>query len=130
MAGLGGTGPPPDPLPIFEALGNSTRLQMLELMASHKEICVCELVQILGLSQSGVSSHLTVLRRAGIVTSRKEGLWVFYGVDQEAIQQAFAALETDLLQLLELAAAEDPDARLREKIGKDTCCASAASKRG
>jgi ArsR family transcriptional regulator len=119
---------PPNPVQVFEALGNSTRLQMLEIMASHKEICVCELVQMTGLSQSGISSHLTVLRRAGIVQSRKEGLWVFYAVDLDALRQAFASVDADLARRLELSANEDPHARLREKVEKGICCPTSASK--
>jgi ArsR family transcriptional regulator len=118
----------PDPVRVFEALGNSTRLQMLEIMASHKEICVCELVQITGLSQSGISSHLTVLRHAGIVRSRKEGLWVFYAVDLDALRQAFAAVDADLARRLELSANENPHARLRDKIEHGVCCPTSASK--
>ena len=117
-----------NPLPILEALGNNVRLQMLELMASHKEICVCELVQILGLSQSGISSHLTVLRRSGLVRSRKEGLWVFYAVDLEALREAFAEVESGLFRLAALAARENPETRLREKVESGRCCPGALSR--
>jgi DNA-binding response OmpR family regulator len=107
---------PPNAVSVFEALGSPLRLRMLELMASHREICVYELVQILDTSQSGVSSHLTVLRQAGVVKTRKVGKWVYYSVHLEALRRAFAATEEVLRELLELSTHEDPEARVQEKI--------------
>jgi DNA-binding transcriptional ArsR family regulator len=69
-----------------------------------------------------------VLRRAGIVQSRKEGLWVFYAVDLDALRRAFAAIDADLARRLELSANENPHARLREKVEKGLCCPTSASK--
>ena len=68
------------PFPIeflFRALADRTRLRLLNLIAD-KEICVCYFVEILGLSQPKISRHLAYLRRAGIVSARRQGRWMHY----------------------------------------------------
>ena len=62
---------------IFKALAHETRLDILTLLAA-RQLCVCHLEAALGLSQVAVSRHLSVLRSAGLVDSRREGLWVHY----------------------------------------------------
>ncbi|MCP4213329.1 MAG: winged helix-turn-helix transcriptional regulator [bacterium] len=62
---------------IFKALGDKNRLRILNML-THEALCVCEITKILNLSQSTVSGHLRVLRDAGIVEDKKEGLWVEY----------------------------------------------------
>ena len=64
---------------VFKALGHPARLWIAEQL-SDGEKCVCEFVDALGLDFSTVSKHLTVLRQAGIVQSRKEGKQVFYSL--------------------------------------------------
>ncbi len=61
----------------FKALGDETRLRILNLL-TEREVCVCDIVDILQLGQSKVSRHLAVLRHAGLVDGRREGMWVFY----------------------------------------------------
>ena len=62
---------------VFKALADRTRLRILGLLAAG-EVCVCNLHESLGLPQPTTSRHLAYLRRAGLVTTRKEGLWVHY----------------------------------------------------
>jgi ArsR family transcriptional regulator, arsenate/arsenite/antimonite-responsive transcriptional repressor len=64
---------------FFQALGDKTRLRLLNLMG-HQEICVCYLVEILGGPQPKISRHLAYLRSAGIVAARREGKWMHYRV--------------------------------------------------
>jgi ArsR family transcriptional regulator len=64
---------------FFQALGDNTRLRLLNLMGE-QEICVCYLVEILGQSQPKISRHLAYLRRAGIVAARREGKWMHYRI--------------------------------------------------
>ena len=64
---------------IFKALSDQTRLRILKLLLK-KELCVCEIEEGLDLSQSKVSRHLAVLRSAGLVEDRREGLWIFYSL--------------------------------------------------
>jgi ArsR family transcriptional regulator len=64
---------------FFQALGDKTRLRLLNLMGD-QEICVCYFVEILGFPQPKISRHLAYLRRAGIVTARREGKWMHYRI--------------------------------------------------
>ena len=62
---------------VFQALADGTRLRILGLLLSG-EVCVCHLHESLGEPQPKVSRHLAYLRRAGLVATRREGLWVHY----------------------------------------------------
>jgi ArsR family transcriptional regulator, arsenate/arsenite/antimonite-responsive transcriptional repressor len=62
---------------VFQALADGTRLRILGLLLAG-EVCVCNLHESLGESQPKVSRHLAYLRRAGLVATRREGLWVHY----------------------------------------------------
>ena len=64
---------------FFQALGDNTRLRLLNLM-DDQEICVCFFVEILGGPQPKISRHLAYLRSAGIVEARREGKWMHYRI--------------------------------------------------
>ncbi len=66
---------------LFKALADETRLRILNLIG-HREVCVCQIVEALGLGQSKVSRHLAHLRNAGLVNNRREGLWMYYSLAQ------------------------------------------------
>ena len=66
------------PEAIFQALADSTRLRCLALIVNHGELCVCELVHALELSQPKISRHLKLLREAGLVADRRERIWGHY----------------------------------------------------
>lgn len=61
---------------VFKALSDETRLRIYLLLKN--ELCVCQIQVALAISQTKVSRHLTVLRNAGLVTARREGLWMYY----------------------------------------------------
>jgi ArsR family transcriptional regulator len=69
-----------DLVTLFQALGDATRLRLLNLMAAG-EVCVCYFVEILGETQPKISRHLAYLRRAGVVSARREGKWVHYALE-------------------------------------------------
>jgi ArsR family transcriptional regulator, arsenate/arsenite/antimonite-responsive transcriptional repressor len=62
---------------LFRALADRTRLRLVNLTGDD-EVCVCFLVEALKLTQPKISRHLAYLRRAGIVTARREGKWMHY----------------------------------------------------
>jgi ArsR family transcriptional regulator len=64
---------------LFAALADTTRLRLLNLMVG-REVCVCHFVDILGQSQPKISRHLAYLRKAGIVSARREGKWMHYSI--------------------------------------------------
>jgi len=64
---------------FFQALGDTTRLRILNLVGE-QEVCVCYFVEILGAPQPKISRHLAYLRKAGIVSARREGKWMHYRI--------------------------------------------------
>jgi ArsR family transcriptional regulator len=62
---------------LFQALGDATRLRILGLLLTG-EVCVCDIHESLKISQSKASRHLAYLRRAGLVETRRDGLWIHY----------------------------------------------------
>jgi ArsR family transcriptional regulator len=64
---------------FFQALGDRTRLRLLNLMED-QEICVCYFIEILDSPQPKISRHLAYLRNAGIVDARREGKWMHYRI--------------------------------------------------
>src|SRR5436853_6328331 len=62
---------------LFKALADATRLRILGLLLTG-EICVCHIHESLKISQPKASRHLAYLRKAGLVDTRREGLWIHY----------------------------------------------------
>lgn len=62
---------------LFKALADPTRLRLIRLLGD-EEVCVCSCVEKLKTNQPKVSRHLAYLRRAGLVTSRRDGKWIHY----------------------------------------------------
>jgi ArsR family transcriptional regulator len=88
---------------VFGALASKPRREILRLLASGAgagdprccgayDVCACRFSEELGLSASTVSHHMHVLSEAGMVTSRKEGLWVYYRIRPEAFEAAIRDL--------------------------------------
>jgi ArsR family transcriptional regulator, arsenate/arsenite/antimonite-responsive transcriptional repressor len=73
---------------VAKALGDPIRMQLVDVLRKHAgQVCVCELVPLFDLSQPTVSHHLKVLRDAGIVGSERRGLWAYYYVNPEALEE-------------------------------------------
>lgn len=64
---------------VFKALADPIRLRILSLLST-REMCVCEVMIALGLTQPTASHHLRILENVGLVKDRKEGKWVFYAM--------------------------------------------------
>jgi ArsR family transcriptional regulator len=78
---------------IAKALGDPIRLQLVDVLRKHAgKVCVCELVPLFDLSQPTISHHLKVLRDAGVVGSERQGLWAYYYVNAEALEEVSAWL--------------------------------------
>jgi ArsR family transcriptional regulator len=73
---------------VAKALGDPIRLQLVDVLRKHAgKVCVCELVPLFDLSQPTVSHHLKVLRDARIVESERRGLWAYYYVNPDALEE-------------------------------------------
>ena len=78
---------------VAKALGDPIRLQLVDVLRRHAgEVCVCELVPLFDVSQPTLSHHLAKLRAAGIVDSHRRGLWAYYYVRPEALEELSAWL--------------------------------------
>ena len=76
-----------------KALGDPVRLQLVDVLRKHAgTVCVCELVPLFDLSQPTISHHLKVLRQAGLVGSERQGLWAYYYVIPDALNELSAWL--------------------------------------
>ena len=74
-----------------KALSDETRLRILNLLLV-RECCVCEVMQVLDISQTRASRNLSILYEAGLLKLRKEGLWSLYSIDEDGMQEHFSAL--------------------------------------
>ena len=73
---------------IAKALGDPIRLQLVDVLRRHAgKVCVCELTPLFDVGQPTVSHHLKVLREAGIVDSERRGLWAYYYVVPDALEE-------------------------------------------
>jgi ArsR family transcriptional regulator len=102
--GSGAVSPSKDLVQAFRALGDPTRLKILDLLRvrggsccslvspGETGLCACDVEEAIGLSQAATSHHLAILRRAGLVIAEKRGRWMFYRRDEGAL--AAVARET------------------------------------
>ncbi len=74
-----------DVVMVFHALSDETRLSILELLKEGEQ-CVCDLTEAFKTGQSRLSFHLRVLKEAELVLDRREGRWVYYSLNPEAIE--------------------------------------------
>lgn len=100
---------------IFKALSDETRLRILGLLLEG-ELCVCELVAVLGLPQSTVSRHLANLRNARLVIDSRHGIWMHYRLpdgDGSLQEHLLALLRTDLTAFSQV---RDDQKKLRKYV--------------
>ena len=109
---------------LFKALADATRLRILRLLMAG-EVCVCDIHDTLKIPQAKASRHLAYLRRAGLVTTRREGLWVHYTLAKSA-DPIIATIEDATTHVLGHVDALKKDAeRLEKRTG---CCVPAAGR--
>lgn len=77
---------------LFHALSDETRLSILQRLR-FGERCVCDMTDALDAAQSRLSFHLKVLKEAGLVTDRREGRWMYYTLNPEALAEVSAAVD-------------------------------------
>jgi len=93
-----------DLVEVFKALGDPTRLKILDLLKARgksccdlvareeRGLCACDIEEAVGLSQAAVSHHMGLLRRAGLVEADKRGRWMFYRRNEAALAGVAEAL--------------------------------------
>ena len=88
---------------VFKALGDPTRIRIVEMLAQNGEMCVCKIMEALGMTQPAVSHHLAALKHAGLVRCRREGQWIHYSLSRTTVSDAAHAFVEDLLERLDAA---------------------------
>ena len=102
---------------MFKSLEDETRLRILALLLEAEELCVCDLVAVLQLPQSTVSRQLSVLKGAGWLKDRRDGLWIYYSLNKSLapIQQFLAPVLRNFLP--GTGTAQMDRERLRSRLG-------------
>ena len=108
-------------LDVFRAFSDETRLRILFLLAE-RELCVCEVVAVLEMPQGKISRHLAVMKRAGLLSVRRDSTWIYY-----SLRKPEAGLTRRLLSYLKSEREGHPIAvadlqRLRNLAGKGKIC--------
>ena len=103
---------------FFQALGDSTRLRILGLLLSG-EVCVCDIHESLKIPQPKASRHLAYLRKAGLVETRREGLWIHYRLANAADPVVQAVADAVRHALTHIDAVKRDGERLKTRTG---CC--------
>jgi len=106
-------------LRVFKALSHETRLRMMNLL-SEGELCVCEIMQALEISQSRASRNLGILKDAGLLADRRGGLWVHYSLSPHSVTDYASLLELLLSSLSQEETVLRDKERLKQavKLGK------------
>jgi ArsR family transcriptional regulator len=101
---------------LFSALADRTRLRLLNLIRND-EVCVCFFVEVLKTNQPKISRHLAYLRRAGVVSARREGKWMHYRIAEPSEPHAARVMR----EVMEWLAQDEEMQRDRERLIK-ACC--------
>jgi ArsR family transcriptional regulator, arsenate/arsenite/antimonite-responsive transcriptional repressor len=80
-------------LEALRALAHPARLEIVSYVAARGPLCVCHLNEDLPYSQPTISKHLSVLKRAGLLESRRDTRWVYYSVNEDALDAALGFLD-------------------------------------
>ena len=70
-------------LAVFKACSDATRLRILFLL-TERELCVCEIMAVLDMPQGKISRHLAVMKQSGLLTDRRDGVWIYYGLAKDS----------------------------------------------
>jgi len=84
---------------VAKAMGHPSRLMILDAL-QEKEMCVCELTELVGADQSTVSKHLSILKQVGLVEDRKEGAMIFYRPRVTCLEGFWQCIESVLKENL------------------------------
>ena len=80
----------------FRAMGEETRVKVITMLLK-EEMCICELIEELGLSQSAVSHHVKILKQAELVNDRRQGKWTFYSINKAGFERAIKNFQSEVI---------------------------------
>jgi arsenate reductase len=120
---------------LFKAFSDPGRLRVVAALMEYDELCACQITELMGFSGATVSRHLSLLVNAGILSSRKEGRWVYYKLQKNNPEllfllewlknrfQKIPVLQNDILLLKEIAACDTEEICRKQRYGS-TCSAN------
>jgi DNA-binding transcriptional ArsR family regulator len=89
---------------ILKALGDPTRLRIVQMLAQNGEMCVCRFVDELEMNQPAISHHMAKLKQAGLLNARKEGQWIHYSLRVEALKDGLVVFLAEIVSQAEASA--------------------------
>lgn len=104
---------------ILKALGDENRLRIVNLL-TQCPLCVCEIEEALGISQSNASRHLNRLRTAGIISSERKSQWIYYGLCDDFMAK-YADFMNEITQHLNCDIYKKDNLRLKEVKKPENC---------
>ncbi len=106
---------------IIKALADENRIRIVALLKVKKDLCVCEITEIIGLAQPTISSHLKKLQDAGIITYSKDGSWVNYSLDEDLDENIRQFLHS-IFQIIEKDKKVKSDILISSGIDRNIIC--------
>ena len=109
---------------FYSVLSHPMRLRALVLIKQFDELCVCELTHALALAQPVISRHLAQLKEAGLLVSRRQGLWIYYRIHSELPEWINKVIETTVMGIAERSPYKDDRLALSTMKNRpnQTCC--------
>ena len=110
-------------LNITKAVSDETRVRAL-MMLENGELCVCQIIEVLGLAPSTISKHMAILKQAELVESRKQGRWIYYKLAGEINKEIGTVITWLAVNLKGDKIVKNDRKKLKEilKLGKETIC--------
>ncbi len=110
-------------LTVIKALADENRLRIVFALKG-RELCLCQIVELLGLATSTVSRHMSILQQARLAESRKDGRWTYFRLDENSPPEAAEAADLVVRQLKKDAQIREDSKRLKEilKINPEQLC--------
>lgn len=112
-----------DTVKVFKALSDPNRIRIVKMLEAG-ELCVCEVREVLNLSNSTVSKHLSVLRDADLIVDRKDGKWVNYRLNERS-NNIFVRSQ---LALMKSSFSDDEqvliDRKKQQKVDRNSICST------
>ena len=102
-------------LQVFKALGDETRLRIVNLLLECGELCVCDLERVLDMPQSRISRHLSYLKLCSLLRDRRDGMWVLYSIAEPGPGKEHLILQ-DLRRILGKSPQLAADVKTLEKV--------------
>ncbi|MHB9035182.1 MAG: ArsR/SmtB family transcription factor [Armatimonadota bacterium] len=88
---------------VFKALGDPTRLRIVRMLAEQGEVCVCKIVDELGMNQPAISHHMAKLKQARLLRHRRQGQWIHYSLNIDGFKTGPLAFLSEMVKMAETA---------------------------